>query len=225
MLKKHKKNNKTRLDIIKLASKLFIEEGYTNTSAMKICKKLNISPGNLTFYFPSKEHLLAVIIDELFRFQDEILSKEMDEGMTSLHAYCLELTAISAICEEDDIARDFYVSCYTSSIVLELIRKNDTIKTKNIFSKYRPEWDDNMWKYTENVVSGIEFGTIMTREDNTPLENQIERTLSAILNIYGVDENTINSTINQILNMDYRMLGKRILDEFKKYVYTFDDFE
>ena len=125
----HKKNNKTRLQIIKLASKLFIEEGYTNTSATKICKLLNISPGNLTFYFPSKDHLLSVIVNMLFIFQNMMMINATNEGTSSLLAYLLELTAMCAACNEDEITRDFYKSIYTSELVLDLIRKNDTIKT------------------------------------------------------------------------------------------------
>ena len=75
-----------------------------------------------------------------------------------------------------------------------------------------------MWHHTENIVSGIEYASIITKEDNVPLANKIERALSAILLIYGVDQSTIDLKINKILSMDYRSLGNRILAEFKAYV-------
>lgn len=62
----YNKRQNTRLEIIQLASRLFIHEGYSKTSINKISKELDISLGNITFYFPTKEHLYAVIIDELF---------------------------------------------------------------------------------------------------------------------------------------------------------------
>ena len=66
----------TRTRIVQLGAKLFIEEGYTKTSFSRIAKELDISLGNITFYFPTKEHLYAVIIDELFDFQNEVMERE-----------------------------------------------------------------------------------------------------------------------------------------------------
>ncbi len=98
------------MQIIQLGAKLFIEEGFTDTSLTKIARILDLSTGNITFYFPTKEHLLAVLVDELFDFQNLLIEQAADEGKTSLLAYCLELTAMAAICEEDEAAKDFYAS-------------------------------------------------------------------------------------------------------------------
>ena len=51
-----RKSNLTRLEIVQVAMKMFLEKGFTNTSAKAISNELNISTGNLTFYFPT--HLL-----------------------------------------------------------------------------------------------------------------------------------------------------------------------
>lgn len=214
----YKKRPDTRSQIIQLAARLFIDEGYTETSFSKIAKMLDLSTGNITFYFKSKEHLLAVLVSELFSFQNLMMEHAADEGSSSLLAYCLELTAIAAICEEDEAARDFYSSAYTSEIILELIRENDTEKTKSVFSQFRPDWTDEQWAATENIVSGIEYATIMTREEATPLPMQIERTLSAIMLLYGVPEPLRKTKIDKVLAMDYRTLGRRILAEFKEYI-------
>lgn len=214
----NKKRPNTRLQIIQLAANLFIEDGYTATSLTKIAKILDLSTGNITFYFRTKEHLLAVLVDELFDFQNLLMEQAADEGKSSLLAYCLELTAMVAVCEEDEIARDFYASAYKSEIILSQIRQNDTEKTKAVFSAFCPDWTDDHWAATENVVSGIEYATILTRESDTPLHMQIERTLNAIMLLYGVPEALRKSKIEKVLAMDYRSLGRRILAEFKDYI-------
>ncbi len=206
------------MQIIQLGAKLFIEEGFTNTSLTNIARILDLSTGNITFYFPTKEHLLAVLVDELFDFQNLHIEKAADEGKTSLLAYCLELTAMAAICEEDAAARDFYASAYQSEITLTMIRENDTEKTKAVFSDFRPEWTDEQWTATENIVSGIEYATIMTKEDYTPLPMQLEKTLNAIMLLYGVPDELRKTKIEKVLAMDYRALGRRILTEFKEYI-------
>ena len=56
-----KSKNRTKLEIIQVATKLFLENGYSQTSPRMISDDLDISTGNLTYYFPTKEHLLAII--------------------------------------------------------------------------------------------------------------------------------------------------------------------
>lgn len=214
----NKKRPNTRLQIIQLAAKLFIEDGYSKTPLLKIAKTLDLSPGNITFYFPTKENLLAVLTDELCDFQALMMEQEVNEGKTSLLAYCLELTSMAAVCEESEVARDFYTSIYTSEVTLGIVRKNDTEKTKAVFKSFCPDWTDEKWKATENIVSGIEYATIVTREDDTPLSIQIENGLNSILMLYGVPEDLRKTKIQKVLAMDYRALSRHILADFKEYI-------
>lgn len=208
----------TKLEIVRLAAHLFIEEGYSKTTFARIARELDLSTGNITFYFPSKDHLLAVLAEEMFDYQAWLMEYEAKEGATSLLSYCLELTSIAAACEEDEVARDFFASSYSSSMILNLIRENDTEKTKRIFAEYRPDWSQEEWRATENIVSGIEFATIMTCEADTPLDKQIEKALDSILMLYGVPEALRRQKIEKVLAMDYRNIGKRILNGFKEYI-------
>lgn len=208
----------TRTRIVQIGAKLFIEEGYSKTSFTRIARELDISLGNITFYFPTKEHLLSVLCNELCGFQRELMERETGEGFSSLLSYCLELTSMTAICEEDEVARDFFHAIYASPLSLDIIRDNDTKKTRDVFANFRPEWSDGKWIEAENLVSGIEYATIMTREARTPLALQIEGGLDAILTLYGVPEALRRQKIEKVLAMDYRALGRRILGEFKDYV-------
>ena len=56
----------TRLEIVAEASKQFLEKGYSSTTVASIAHALEMSKGNLTFYYPTKEHLLAeVVLDKV----------------------------------------------------------------------------------------------------------------------------------------------------------------
>ena len=214
----NKKRPNTRLQIIQLAAKLFIDEGYQNTSIAKLAKILDLSPGNITFYFKSKEQLLAVLVDEQIDFQRLMMEQAANEGTSSLLSYCLELAAMASICEEDDAAKEYFASAYTSDLTLKLIRKSDTEKTKAVFGNYCPNWTQEQWAATENIVSGIEYATIMTKETEISLPLQIERALNSILLLYAVPEDQRRSKIQKVLSMDYRALGRTILADFKQYI-------
>lgn len=208
----------TRIDIIRYATSLFLEQGYTAASTKQIAEALDIGTGNLTYYFPTKEHLLAVLVDMLCRFQWKMMKREADDGISSVMAICLELTAMTAMCETDEAARDFYISAYTSPMCLEIIRKNDTARAKEVFRDFCPGWTDEHFAEAELLVSGLEYATLMTVGDPVSLENRIGGALNSILQIYNIPPEIRSMKIGRVLRMDYRAIARRMLGEFKEFV-------
>lgn len=213
-----KKSTLTRLEIVQEASKQFLEKGYTRTTVSAIGKELGMSSGNLTFYFPTKEHLLAELVDLLCSFQWKRMEEEADEGFSSIMAICLELTSMASACEDDPVIKDFFLSAYSSPMCLEIIRRNDTDRSKKVFGSYRPDWTEEQFAEAEILCSGIEYATLMTANDPVTLETRISGALNNILGIYGIPEETRQTKIHKVFAMDYRNLGKRILEDFKEYV-------
>lgn len=214
----HNRGNSTRLDIIRVASSRFFVEGYSKTTVRSVASELGISPGHLMFYFPTKEHLLAEVVDMLCDFQWKIIKRKTDDGESQLMAICFELTTMAAACEESEIARDFYISAYTHPLTLEIIRKNDSRRAREIFGQYCQHWTDTQYLEAETLISGIEYSTMMTTESSSPLDIRISGALNALLAIYGVPEEVRRNKINKTLSMDYREMGKQILREFIDYV-------
>ena len=212
------KSELTKAEIVQVASELFLEKGYTNTSVKAISDKLGMSTGNLTFYFPTKENLLAVLVDIMCDFQWEMMKKEADEGISSILAICLELTSMAAMCEQNEIAKDFYLSAYSSPLSLDIIRRNDAERAKKVFGEYCSDWTDEQFAEAEILVSGIEYATLMTTDYSVSLETRIAGALNNIMNTFCVPEDLKKIKIEKVFNRDYRNIGQRVFDEFKKYV-------
>ena len=208
----------TKLEIIKVASRRFFEDGYSNTTIRSICAELGISPGHLMFHFPSKDHLLAEVVDLLCDFQWKLIKRVTDEGATQIMAVCFEMTTMASACEESEIAKDFYISSYTSPVTLEIIRKNDSARAREIFGEYCNAWSDSQFLEAETLISGIEYATFMTTASSSPLDVRISGALNAIMMIYNVPEEIRKDKISKALDMDYRAMGRLILSEFIKYV-------
>lgn len=221
MVRKHN-INATKIEIIKVALKMFLEKGYSKTSAKAICDELKISTGNLTFHFPTKEHLLSILVELLCDYQWKVMKNITKEGKTSLMAFCLEFTSIAAICELDNLERYFYIAAYTHPITLDIIRKNDAKKAKLVFNDYCKDWDEINYIEAETLVSGIEYATMKTTASSAPLDVRIAGALRAIMMIYNVPESIYKDKINKVLAMDYRSLAKNILQDFKKYIESID---
>lgn len=210
----------TRLEIIQVATKKFIEKGFSSTSVKNISDELNMSTGNLTFYFPSKEHLLAELVDLLCKFQWEMMERESHEEKGSLKSICLELIAMVAMCEQNAIAKDLYISAYTSPLALDIIRRNDTERAKSIFGQYCSDWTEERYVEAEILASGIEYATLMTTGEVPDTGLRIVGAIYTILSIYQVPRDEIERNLEKAYAMDYKKIGKNVLKEFKKYVET-----
>ena len=208
----------TKNKILRVSTTMFLEVGYSKTSPQMIAKELKVSTGNLTYYYPTKEHLLAVLTDLLCKYQWKLIKEEADDGMSSLLALCFELMTMAAACEESEVAKDFFVSTYQSPKCLEIIHNNDTARAKEVFAEYCPDWTDEQFREAEILVAGIEHATLNAIDKTVPLETRISGALNTIMTIYNVPEEIRRIKIDKVLAMDYRSIGKRIFNEFKEYV-------
>ena len=208
----------TKTEIVQEASKQFLEKGYSHTTLSAISKELEMSPGNLTFHFPTKEHLLAELVAMLCDFRQVLLEEEVAEGTSSLMAYCLELVTTAAASDQNEVAKDFFLSAYRSQITMELLRKRDKMRSKVLFKEFCPDWTDDRFEEAVTLVSGIKYATLMTTAASAPLPLRITGALNAILSIYQVPKEKRDEKLAKALGLDYRKLSLRILKEFREYV-------
>lgn len=213
-----KVNNAIKMAMVCVANRMFLERGFSNTSVKAIADELGISTGHITFYYPTKEHLLAILVEKLCEFQWQMMNQTVDEGKTSLMAICLELVAMAAICEENEIAKDFYLSSYTNPMCLEIIRKSDTHRAKEVFGEYCTGWNEEDFAEAETLVSGIEYATLMTTPASASLEVRIAGALNQIMTLYNVPADVRKMKIDKVLAMDYERIGRRIFTEFTEYI-------
>ena len=212
------KKEKTKDKIIRVSTRMFLDYGYSASSVKMVCDELGISKGNFTFYFHSKDDILAVLTDLLCKYQWKLIKEVADDGMSSLLALCFELMTMASACEESEVAKDFFVSTYQSPKCLEIIHNNDTARAKEVFAQYCPDWTDEQFRAAEILVAGIEHATLNAIDKTVPLETRISGALNAIMTIYNVPEEIRRIKIDKVLTMDYRSIGKRIFNEFKEYV-------
>ena len=209
----------TKFEILQYALKSFLRDGYTATFITTIAKDIGISTGNLTFHFPTKEHLLAELTKHLCDYHLIVMEAEIDEGRTSLLAYLLELTSMMAVCEENEVAKDLYTSIYKHPMSLKLIRESDTEKVKHIFSEYCPYCTDEDFALTENAVSGLEYASLMRENaEDVPLDKRVVKTLNVVMKAYNVPEEVREQKLQKVLSLDYRRIGRQFIEGFTEYV-------
>lgn len=208
----------TRTEIIQVACEYFFERGYSATSPKMIASALDISPGNLTYHFPTKEHLLSVVVQMLCEFQWKLLGIEAEKGIDSVGSVCLEMMTVAAACQEDEIARDFFTAAFQSKMCRDYLRNDHINRAKRIFADHCSDWTDEDFVQAELLIMGIQYTTITADDSILPLKTRIRGALEYILNIYGIDNRTRQKEIDKVLQMDCRQLGRNVLTEFIKYI-------
>ena len=208
----------TRNEIIRVAANRFLNDGYSKTTVASMAKSLGMSTGNMTFHFPTKEHMLAELVDILSKYQWKLMEEEAKEGYSSVMAVCLELLTIASACEQDEVAKDFFLSSYRSELCMEHIRRNDKQRAKAVFKEYCPDWTDAYFEEAETLVSGIEYATLLTTSDSAPLDMRVAGALRTILSVYNVPKAVRDQKIRKVLSMDYDALGLDTLRKFREYV-------
>ena len=208
----------TRNEVIRVAANRFLNDGYTKTTVASMAKALNMSTGNMTFHFPTKEHMLAELVNILCWYQKELMEDEAKDGGNSVMAICLELLTVASACEQDEVAKDFFLSAYRSELCMDLIRKSDKARAKEVFKEYCSDWTDEQFTEAAVLVSGIEYATLLTASEVASLELRVGGALQTILTIYNVPKEVREQKIKKVLSMNYKALGLDTLKKFRKYV-------
>ena len=175
--------------------------------------------GNLTFWFPTKEHILEEMMKELCAFQVQADAKEADKKYSLLIEYLFELAMFASVCEENPNIKDLVIASYTQPLPLAVIRANDTERSKRTFAEFCKEWSEIEYIQAENVASGIECAMFMTENaQKLTLEQRVTSSLDAIMKVYEVPKDIRQSVLKEVMAMDYRSSGNHVFEEFYSFV-------
>ncbi len=205
----------TKDRILRTAIDLFFEKGYTSTTARNVCDRLGISTGNLTFHYPTKEYLLLALVERLCSLQSRLVEAHVGTDEDPVFKYALEMAAQAAACENNDVAKDFYVSAYTIPITLAKIREWEGQYAEAVFSRYNPSWTKDDFALAEITASGIELSIMMSSQDEEiPFTDRLRIMLDSLLKLYNVPEKERVDVAGRVLASDYKEFGRSFRSYF-----------
>ena len=205
----------TEINIIRSATKLFLENGYTKTTFKMIEADSGVKIGNITYYFHSKEELFKVLVEELIEFHIAVIDEAYEENQDCVFAFALEIAAQIALCENDRKAWDLYYWAYNLPHTYEQIMNWAKEKNYNLFKERLPEWDETTFREKEMVASGIEFAALKTLCDRSfTLDKKISLVLDSMMMLYEVPKEKRKEVVEKILEMDYEKIGENLFGNF-----------
>lgn len=207
-----------RFEIIKTATEFIFSVGYSKTSPQMIAKKMNMSTGNITHYFPSKEHLLCTLVEMLCDFQWRMFEDSSEKGFGSIGSICMEMMTVATGCEQSEIARDFFSAVFESEMCRNYLRANHVKRAKQVFEKECQGWTDQDFEQAELMVMGLQYSTIAASDANIPLKIKIPAALDKVLSIYRVEKATRRREIDKVMHLDYQGMSKQVIEAFINFV-------
>ena len=76
-----KKGEKRRLDLLQIAYRMFLTQGYENTSVDEIIEAAGIAKGTYYYYFQSKEQMLEAVIGMMIKAETEVARQVLASEM------------------------------------------------------------------------------------------------------------------------------------------------
>lgn len=134
MAKKSKiRSDDTRLTILRTATRLFAGSGVFETTISDIAREASLSKGTVTYYFPSKEHLIFEVNEYNLGTITEILFRWIEElgpGNTAREAAAAFVSAVAPQAE-----------CLSIELCMLFASMKDTFGLKKRMAEKLSEWE------------------------------------------------------------------------------------
>ena len=81
---RERKKQRTRVTIVSVATKLFVEQGYEATTTAQIAEAAEVSPSTFFTYFPTKADVVFSLFDAIIESADKrVLGRRPGEQATA----------------------------------------------------------------------------------------------------------------------------------------------
>ncbi len=204
----------TKERILSVCVRLFLEQGYHQTTVGQILKEAGVSASTFQNIFRSKDGVLSELVS--FMFNSQFAAAKSFDALqinSPVFIYAVETAIQLTLTEINDNIRDMYIEAYTSTETSKYIHEHTAVELKTIFGHLFPGYTDNDFYELEIGSAGMMRGYMVKKCDiHFPLEKKLECFLSLSLRAYRVSEDEINAVVERIKKLDVRAIAQGILD-------------
>ena len=216
----NREKGKTRTLVLHSATKLFIENGYTNTRIKDIASDSGVGYNEIFRMFTDKDNLLSQLVDLVIEHQFEISKKYLENvSDDKLLLYVFESVLQLYICELNENIREMYAVSYTMSSTSHKIYAYITEKIEKVFKEYLPEYETKDFYELEIATAGIMRGFIINPCNMYfTIDRKINRFIRTTLKIYEVPKDKIDEIIKTIGQFKMNDYAKEVISTLYEYI-------
>lgn len=202
----------TRRKILTTCVRLFLEQGYKNTSVSQIVDEAGVARGSYLNLFPTKDKILLDLTETMFGGQFGVARSIADSKLPPVYAYAVETAIQLTLTELNENLREIYTEAYTAPDTAEYIYVNTTAELKQIFGANFPGYTDSDFYEMDIGTAGLMRSYMARKCDiHFPLERKLSRFLTAALRVYKVPEEEQKQVLAFIQTLDIKAIATDVM--------------
>ncbi len=205
---------KTRKKILSVCVRLFLQQGYKETTVTQIVREAGITRGSYQNQFPTKDAVLMELVKTMFSSQFDMARSIAGDDLPPVYTYAVETSIQLALTELNENLRELYIESYTHPDTAEYIYLQTTSELKNIFAPYLPDHSESDFYDMEIGTSGLMRSYMAKRCDiHFPLQRKLECFLTAAMRVYRVPEEDQKKVLAFIAVLDIEAVASKIVQK------------
>ncbi len=205
-------SSETKRKILTVCVRLFLEQGYKNTSVSQIVNEAGVARGSYLNLFPTKDRILLELTETMF-------SGQFRRGKK----YCRQQAAASLrLCggngdptDTDRAEREpagNYIEAYSLPDASEYIYLHTTAELKQIFGVNFPDNTESDFYEMEIGTAGLMRSYMARKCDiHFPLERKLSRFLTAAMRVYRIPEAEQENVLAFIQSLDIKAIATEVM--------------
>ena len=208
---------KTRKKILSVCVRLFLQQGYKETTVTQIVREAGVTRGSYQNQFPTKDAVLMELVKTMFSSQFDMARSIAGDDLPPVYTYAVETSIQLALTELNENLREIYIEAYTQKEASEYIFRETTKELHQIFGQYLPGLTLRDFYEMEIGSASIMRGYMAHPcDDELTLEKKLRLFLTMSLRAYNVPNEEIDKAIHFVEGLDIRTISEQVMQQLFK---------
>lgn len=205
---------RTKKRILATCVRLFLENGYHQTTMRQICAEAQVSASSFFNLFPGKDGVLLELVKFMYENQFAIAQTVAGAQPNPVYVYAAETALQITLTEVNENLREIYLEAYTQKDLLTFIQGATAAEVYRIFGQYQPQLTAQDFCELEFGSAGMMRGYMANPcTDTFLLEHKLQKFLSLALRGYRVPEEEVQAVLSFIAGLDMYKIAQRVMEE------------
>ena len=205
-------SSETKRKILTVCVRLFLEQGYKNTSVSQIVDEAGVARGSYLNLFPTKDRILLELTETMFGGQFGVARSIADSKLPPVYAYAVETAIQMTLTELNENLREIYIEVYTQKEASEFIFRETAKELYQIFGPYQPELTARDFYDMEIGSASIMRGYMAHPcDEELTLEKKLRLFLTMSLRAYNVPKEETEQAIRFVEGLDIRTISEQVM--------------
>ena len=205
-------SSETKKKILTACVKLFLEEGYKNTTVSRIIEEAEVARGSYLNLFPTKDKILLELTQTMFGGQFDVARSIANRNLPPVFFFSFETAIQLTLTELNENLREIYIEAYTIPDTAEYIYLHTTAELRQIFGTNFPNYSDSDFYEMEIGTAGLMRNYMARKCDiHFPLERKLSRFLTAAMRVYLVPEEDQEKVLAFIGSIDIQAISAKVM--------------